>query len=62
MIQCSFVDKKVNTLPNGQTLFIQGELFSGILVPLLKKMIDGETKRGFVLFNEALKDRIEHVG
>lgn len=49
----------LESLPNGQTLLIQGESFSGILIPLLKKMIDGETKNGFILFNQALKDRVE---
>ncbi|WP_164108876.1 MULTISPECIES: SRPBCC domain-containing protein [Sphingobacterium] len=49
----------LKSLPNGQTKLIQGELFSGILIPFLKKMIDGETKNGFTLFNQALKDRVE---
>ncbi|MBL1407858.1 SRPBCC domain-containing protein [Sphingobacterium faecale] len=46
-------------LDNGQTRLVQGELFSGLLIPFLKKMIDVETKKGFQLFNEALKLRVE---
>lgn len=48
-------------LNNGKTRFTQGELFSGILIPFLKKMIDVETKNGFYLFNEALKAQVEGV-
>jgi hypothetical protein len=44
---------------NGKTTFIQGEKFGGILVPLFKKMLDNNTRRGFVLMNEALKKRSE---
>ena len=44
---------------DNQTRLIQGEIFSGILVPLLKKMIHGNTKDGFELFNKAIKKRVE---
>ena len=46
-------------LPNGTTQFIQGEYFSGILVPFLRKMILGPTQEGFKAFNNALKKRVE---
>lgn len=46
-------------LPNGTTLFIQGEHFDGLLVPLLRKMILGPTQRGFEAFNQALKRKVE---
>ncbi|WP_156306228.1 SRPBCC domain-containing protein [Sphingobacterium endophyticum] len=46
-------------ISDNQTRLIQGELFSGILVPLFKKMIHGNTKNGFDLFNEAIKERVE---
>ncbi|MVZ63270.1 SRPBCC domain-containing protein [Sphingobacterium humi] len=46
-------------LANGQTLLIQGELFSGVLVPFLRKMIKGNTLAGFNLFNQALKKEVE---
>lgn len=44
---------------NSSTLFIQGESFSGILVPFLKKLIDPKTLKGFQLMNEKLKKRVE---
>ena len=43
------------------TLFIHKEGFSGILVPLLKKMLDENTLNGFKLMNEQLKARAEQV-
>ncbi len=49
-----FVDNK-----NQTTTFIQREIFSGILVPLLKKMLDDNTKRGFELMNKKLKEKCE---
>ena len=45
---------------NGTTTFIQREQFKGILVPLLKKMLDNNTRRGFEAMNNALKDRVEN--
>jgi hypothetical protein len=39
--------------------FKQWERFSGILVPLLGKLIDGGTRRGFEAMNVALKRRAE---
>lgn len=44
---------------NGTTTFIQREKFKGILVPLLKKMINGATKQGFEEMNQKLKERVE---
>ena len=41
-----------------QVRFVQGEFFSGLLVPLLGKLLI-ETKRGFELFNIAIKTRVE---
>jgi hypothetical protein len=29
-------------------------MFSGLLVPLLKRSLDGATKQGFIAMNEAL--------
>jgi len=40
---------------DGTTTFIQSEKFTGILVPLFKKMLDNNTRRGFILMNEKLK-------
>ena len=44
---------------NGTTTLIQSEKFSGILVPLLKKQLDDNTKRGFEAMNEKLKELVE---
>lgn len=49
-----FIDHK-----NGTTTFIQREQFTGILVPLFKKMLDDNTKRGFELLNNKLKEKCE---
>ncbi len=46
---------------NGTTTFIQSEKFNGILVPLFKKMLDGNTTNGFKAFNQKLKERVERV-
>jgi hypothetical protein len=40
---------------NGSTTFIQREIFKGILIPLLKKLLDDNTRRGFELMNRQLK-------
>jgi hypothetical protein len=45
--------------PGGGTTFHQGEIFSGILVPLLRRSLDGATKQGFIAMNEALKREAE---
>ena len=44
---------------NGTTTLTQSENFSGLLVPLFKKMIDGKTRQGFDAMNLALKNRVE---
>lgn len=44
---------------DGTTTFIQREIFSGILVPLFKNMLDNNTKRGFELMNNKLKEKCE---
>lgn len=52
---------KVEAIDETTTRFVQGENFSGILVPLFKKMIDSATRNGFILFNQALKKRVEEA-
>ena len=42
-----------------QTRFIHGENFSGILVALMKGMLN-KTRDGFILMNESLKKECEH--
>ena len=39
----------------GELTFRQGEVFTGLLVPLFRRSLDGSTKQGFVAMNEALK-------
>jgi len=50
---------KLETTPNGGVLLHQGETFTGLLVPLFRKSLDGATRQGFVAMNEALKREAE---
>lgn len=43
----------------GQTRMTHSEEFTGILVPALKSMLDGNTRTGFEAMNEAVKNRVE---
>lgn len=45
--------------PDGTTTLVQGETFRGILVPFLKRLINGPTMEGFRSMNEAVKQRSE---
>jgi hypothetical protein len=45
-------------LENNKTKFIHSEKFSGLLVPLVGKMLD-KTKKGFQLMNESIKNECE---
>ncbi|MDD5712722.1 MAG: SRPBCC domain-containing protein [Smithellaceae bacterium] len=49
----------INRRPDGGVVFRQGETFSGILVPLLRRSLDDATRRGFIAMNEALKHEAE---
>ncbi len=40
---------------NGTTTFIQSEEFHGILIPLLKKKLNGDIRNSFIKMNEQLK-------
>lgn len=42
-----------------QLLFRHGEVFSGLLVPMFKRSLEGKTKQGFAAMNEALKREAE---
>ena len=44
---------------NGTTTFKQSEIFGGVLVPLFKKMLDDNTKKGFEEMNIKLKESAE---
>ncbi len=43
----------------GKTTLVHKENFSGILVPLIWKKIEPATQEGFILMNQALKERAE---
>jgi hypothetical protein len=45
-------------LEKDKTKFIHGEIFSGLLVPLVGKMLD-KTQKGFQLMNESIKNECE---
>jgi hypothetical protein len=49
---------KLETAPDG-VLFRQGERFTGLLVPLFRKSLNGATRQGFIAMNEALKREAE---
>ncbi len=49
----------IEPTPTGKVLFTQGENFSGVLVPLMKRSLEGPTKNGFIAMNEALKRMAE---
>ena len=46
---------------NGTSRFIQSEKFRGILVPLFKKQLDNNTRRGFEAMNLKLKEMAEQA-
>lgn len=51
---------KLEPQASERVLFEQGEVFSGLLVPLFRRSLDGATRQGFVLMNEALKREAEN--
>jgi len=50
---------QVRPLTQDRALFIHGEIFSGLLVPFLKRVLEGPTKQSFQAMNIALKRRLE---
>jgi hypothetical protein len=54
--QFEIIDNKNETVT-----FIQSEKFTGVLVPFFKKMINVNTKNGFELMNEKLKERAKEI-
>lgn len=52
---------EVHPLDGGRTRFHQWEKFSGLLIPLMSRMLDGGTRRGFEDMNRALKARAESL-
>jgi hypothetical protein len=50
---------KLTDQGNGKTTFSQSEKFRGILVPMFSKMLDYNTRNGFTLMNQKLKELSE---
>ena len=50
---------QIESLGDKRVRFRQREIFSGILVPLLKKSLDADTRRGFNEMNQKLKELAE---
>jgi len=50
---------QIEALGDKRVRFHQREIFSGILVPLLKKSLDADTRRGFNEMNQKLKELAE---
>lgn len=51
---------RIDSTAPGQVRFTHGERFSGALIPLFRKLLDGRVRAGFVEMNQALKSRAEH--
>jgi hypothetical protein len=49
----------LETLPGERTRLMHGEVFGGLLVPLLWGRLDTRTRRGFEAFNAALRRHAE---
>ena len=50
---------EIEELDEDRVLFIQKEVFRGLLVPLLARSLDRDTQRGFEEMNRALRERAE---
>ena len=51
----------IEPLGGSRVRFTQREVFTGLLVPLLARGLDTDTRRGFEEMNQALKTRAEQV-
>jgi hypothetical protein len=51
---------QIEPLGDGRIRFRQREIFSGVLVPLLKNWLDTDTRRGFNEMNQKLKELAEN--
>ena len=49
---------RLEPLPDGGSRFVQRESFSGLLVPMMPRVLD-DTATGFAVMNTALRDRAE---
>jgi hypothetical protein len=50
---------QIEPVGGGRVLFHQREIFSGVLVPLLKNSLETDTRRGFNEMNQKLKQLAE---
>ena len=50
---------EIEELDRDRVLFVQREVFKGLLVPLLARSLDRDTQRGFEEMNRALRERVE---
>ncbi|MBD1371060.1 SRPBCC domain-containing protein [Hazenella sp. IB182357] len=50
---------EIEEMDHNHVILVHREIFKGILVPFMKKQLDQNTKQGFILMNEALKEHIE---
>jgi hypothetical protein len=50
---------ELSELGPAKTKFVQREEFKGLLVPLLWKQLDNNTRKGFELMNQKLKEEAE---
>lgn len=51
---------RVDSTTPGRARLTQGEHFSGVLIPFLRRFLDGPVRSGFIEMNQALKSRAEH--
>jgi hypothetical protein len=49
----------IEKIDEGRVRFIQHERFAGLLVPLMRRDLDTNTRKGFERMNRALKERVE---
>ena len=52
---------KLDRISENRTRLSHGEIFSGILVPMLWKSLNTDTRDGFLKFNDAIKERSEQT-
>lgn len=48
-------------LPDGGVLFAQHEIYTGLSIPFIRRMLQTDTLKGFHLLNEALKVEAERL-
>lgn len=53
---------RLSALDGGKTRLSHGEVFRGLLVPLLRAQLSTRTRAAFQAFNEALRARVEGPG